>query len=179
MTSRTLAARYARALLDVAGREADLEKVATDLHEFLDLFNREPALQRVLLNPAVPVGRKAAAVTAITKLTAQPPVVSKLLILLAERDRLSVLPDLVRAYDDLLMTRQGVVRAEVVSAEPVPQPSLEAIEQRLAAVTGKRVAMTARVDGGILGGLVARVGSTVYDASLATQLRKIRERLTA
>ena len=70
------------------------------------------------------------------------------------------------------------MRAEVTSAEPLSDDRIQAIEQRLAAVTGKRVSMTTKVDKDIIGGVVARVGSTVYDASIATQLKKIRERLT-
>jgi F-type H+-transporting ATPase subunit delta len=106
------------------------------------------------------------------------PIVSKLLILLADRDRLSLLDDIAASYHDLLADRQNVVRAEVTSAEPLSTDRLQAIEQRLATMTGKRVSMTAKVDKGIIGGVVARVGSTVYDASIATQLKKIRERLT-
>jgi F-type H+-transporting ATPase subunit delta len=78
----------------------------------------------------------------------------------------------------LLADRQNVVRAEVTSAEPLSADRVQAIEQRLAALTGKRVSMKTTVDKGIIGGVVARVGSTVYDASIATQLKKIRERLT-
>ena len=106
------------------------------------------------------------------------PIVSKLLILLADRDRLSLLEQIAAAYHDLLADRQNVVRAEVTSAEPLSADRLRAIEHRLATMTGKRVSMTAKVDKDIIGGVVARVGSTVYDASIATQLKKIRDRLT-
>ena len=78
----------------------------------------------------------------------------------------------------LLVGQQNVVRAEVTSASPLPPAKTQAIEKRLAAITGKSVSMVATVDPAIVGGVIARVGSTVYDASLATQLKKIRERLT-
>ena len=71
-----------------------------------------------------------------------------------------------------------MVRAEVTSAEPLSNDRMQAIEQRLATLTGKRVSMKTKVDKEIIGGVVARVGGTVYDASIATQLKKIRERLT-
>jgi F-type H+-transporting ATPase subunit delta len=70
------------------------------------------------------------------------------------------------------------VRAEVTSVSELAAARIEAIKKRLAEVTGKSVSMVTKVDQEILGGMVARVGSTVYDASIATQLRKIRERLT-
>ena len=178
MTSRTAAARYARAALDVATREsADLDRIARELDEFIAFFKQQPALEALLLNPAVPAPRKRAAMEQITKATGFSPIVSKLLILLADRDRLALLKDISAAYHDLLADRQNVVRAEVTSAEPLSNDRLHAIEQRLATVTGKRVSMTAKVDKNIIGGVVARVGSTVYDASIATQLKKIRDRL--
>jgi F-type H+-transporting ATPase subunit delta len=179
MTSRTAAARYARALLDVATKEtADLDRVANDLGQFGGFLKSQPTLERLLLNPAVPAPRKRAAVEQLTRLTGFTPVVSKLLILLADRDRLALLGEISAMYHELLADRQNVVRAEVTSAEPLPRDRADAIEKKLAAVTGKRVAMTTTVDKDIIGGVVARVGSTVYDASIATQLRKIRERLT-
>jgi F-type H+-transporting ATPase subunit delta len=180
MTSRTAAARYAKALLDVASREApgEIETIGQELDDFNAMIGQHPALARVLTNPAVPASRKRAAVDALAKLAGVSPMVSKLLVLLAERDRLVLLGDLASIYRDMLMDRQNVVRAEVTTATPLAADKTRAIETRLAAVTGKRVTMVTKVDQGILGGVVARVGSTVYDASIATQLRKIRERLT-
>jgi F-type H+-transporting ATPase subunit delta len=179
MTARTAAARYARALLDVAVKETvDLDTIARELDDFINFLKAQPALERHLLNPAVPAQRKRAAMVEITRLGAMSPIVAKLLVLLADRDRLVLLPDLAAAYHDMLADRQQVVRAEVTSAEPLPRERVDAIEKRLAALTGKRVTMTTRVNKDIIGGVVARVGSTVYDASIATQLQKIRERLT-
>jgi F-type H+-transporting ATPase subunit delta len=179
MTSRTAAARYARALLDVASKEsADLDQVGNELDGFLRLLKQNSALDRVMMNPAVPAPRKHAAMVELSRLAGLSPVVAKLLALLAERDRLMLLDDLAVAYRDMLMDRQNVVRAEITSSVPLPVEKARAIEEKLAAVTGRRVSMVATVDKDILGGVVARVGGTVYDASIATQLRKIRERLT-
>jgi F-type H+-transporting ATPase subunit delta len=179
MTARTAAARYARALLDVATKESvDLETIARELDEFNAFVKDQTALQRLMLNPAVPAPRKRSTMEEITKLSGFTPVVSKLLILLAERDRLALLSDLSAIYHDLLAQRQNVVRAEVMSAEPLSRDWVDAIEKKLAAVTGRRVSMKTSVDKDIIGGVVARVGGTIYDASIATQLKKIRERLT-
>ena len=177
--SRSAAARYARAILDVATKEsADLDTTARDLDEFVEFMDAQPALQGLLLNPAVPAPRKRAAMEQITKVSGLTPIVAKLLILLADRDRLGLLKDVAAIYREFLAERQNVVHAEVTSAEPLSADRIQAIEQRLATLTGKRVSMTAKVDKDIIGGVVARVGSTIYDASIATQLKKIRERLT-
>jgi F-type H+-transporting ATPase subunit delta len=179
MTSRTAAARYARALMDVASKEADVDQVGQELDDFIALLTQHAALDRVLMNPAVPTMRKRAAMHELTRVAGLSQVVSKLLVLLAERDRLVLLNDLAATYRDLLMERQNVVRAEVTSATPLAVEKAQAIEARLAALTGKKVSMVTKVDEDIIGGMVARVGSTVYDASIATQLKKMRERLTA
>jgi|SRR5688572_12710982 F-type H+-transporting ATPase subunit delta len=179
MTSRTAAARYARALLDVAIAEsADLDTVAREVDEFITFLAQQPALEGLLLNPAVPAPRKRAAMEQIARISGVTPIVAKLLVLLADRDRLGLLKEIASAYRNFLAERQNVVHAEVTSAEPLTGDRIQAIEQRLATVTGKRVSMTTRVDHDIIGGVIARVGSTVYDASIATQLKKIRERLT-
>ena len=180
MTSRTAAARYARALLDVATKEsADLDTVARELDEFIAFFTQQPALEGLMLNPAVPAPRKRAAMEQITQRRGPHA--------RSSRSCSSCSPiatawacskEIAAAYRDFLADRQNVVHAEVTSAEPLSADRIQAIEQRLATVTGKRVSMTTKVDKDIIGGVVARVGSTVYDASIATQLKKIRERLT-
>jgi F-type H+-transporting ATPase subunit delta len=179
MTARTAARRYARALFDVALREKqDTALAEQQLIAFADLLKANDELGKVLVNPAVPAPRKRAAVSAIVAQTKPLPAVGKLLVLLAERDRLVLLPDLVAAYRDRLLDYQRVVRAEVTTATPLAPDRAQAIERSLAKVTGRTVAMASKVDAAILGGVVARIGDTVYDASVATQLKKIRQRLT-
>src|SRR5215207_2674884 len=103
MTSRTAAARYARALLDVAIVEsADLDTIVRELDEFIAFLAQQPALDGLLLNPAVPAPRKRAAMEQIVQISGATPIVSKLLVLLADRDRLGLLKDLAAAYRDFL-----------------------------------------------------------------------------
>jgi F-type H+-transporting ATPase subunit delta len=178
MTSKTAAIRYARALFDVAINErADLELIERSLAEFHDLFEQHPTLKKVLLNPAVPVPRKRAAMIELTTRAQPPQIVAKLLTLLAERDRLVILPDLLASYRERLMNYRQVVRAEVTTATPLTDARAGDIQARLTQVTGRKVALETRVDPAIIGGLVARVGSVVYDASLTRQLQKMKERL--
>ncbi len=177
MTNRTAAARYARALLDVAFKEADPDVVEQDLGAFIALTKQVPALGQVLLDVGVPAPRKRDLVVALTERAGTSPPVAKLLALLAERDRLILLPDIAAAYHERLLDRRQIVRAEVTTAAPLPADRVSAIAQRLEAITGRQVSMTTRVDPAIMGGVVARVGGTVYDGSIATHLRRIKERL--
>jgi F-type H+-transporting ATPase subunit delta len=178
MTRKTAAARYARALLDVALKEhADLDRIDRELSEFSDLLVKHPTLGKVLLNPAVPMPRKRAAVTELIARVGVAGIVGKLLVLLAERDRLVLLPDLVLAYRDRMLAHRRVVRAEVTTAVPLAPERTFQIHQSLAGLTDQDVTLETRVDPSIIGGVVARVGSVVYDASVTRQLQKMKDRL--
>src|SRR5262245_462679 len=178
MTNRTAATRYARAILDVAIKEkANLEQIEQDLAGFAALLDAQPQLKKVLLNPAVPVPRKRAAVADLMKSAKVSPIVSKLLVLLAERDRLILMPDLVDAYRDRLATYRQIVRAEVTTAAPLAPERVQQIQKSLADLTGRSVTLQTQVDPSIIGGLVAKVGSVVYDASVTRQLEKLKDRL--
>jgi len=178
VTNRTAAARYARALLDVAVQEkADLDQIDRELAAFADLIRQNPALQSALHTPAVAAARKRAAVVELSKQAGHSPIVSKLLALLAERDRLILMPDLVNAYRDRLLDFKRIVRAEITTAAPLAEARAKSIEASLSKATGRSVQLAAKVDPGIVGGMVAKVGSTVYDGSVTRQLVKIRERL--
>ena len=142
-----------------------------------ELFKGHAALWKVMTNPAVPVTKKRAIVDAVLPQLGVAPVVAKTLQMLASRDRVGLLPDIVTAYGEKLMDHQKVVRATVTSAVPLPADRVKKLEQELAGLTGRRVVMSAAVDESIVGGVVARIGSTVWDGSVRRQLEKIRERL--
>ena len=101
-----------------------------------------------------------------------------MLLILAERDRLDILPDLVSVYRERVLEYQKVVQAEVTTAEPLAPGRLEQLQQRLGAAMGRTVTLTTRVDPALIGGMVTRIGGTVYDGSVATQLAALRQRLT-
>jgi F-type H+-transporting ATPase subunit delta len=178
VTNKTAAIRYARALLDVAVKEkADLEQIERELAQFAALFTQYPLLEKVLINPAVPVPRKRAAVADLLAQAKLSPIVSKLLTLLADRDRLVLVPELLAAYSERLLDYRNVVRAEVTTAGPIDSNRTQAIQHGLANLTGRIVKLSTKVDPAIIGGMVARIGSTVYDASVTRQLEKMKERL--
>jgi len=177
MSTRASAARYARALLDVVIKEGNPEQVEQELAAFADLFVQHPNLEKALTNPAVSATGKRGIVKELSaRLTLSPPL-GKLLMLLADRDRLVIVPDLVAVYRDRLMDVRQVVRADVTTAEPLAESKVSLLKERLSQMTGRKVTMTTTVDPSIIGGLVARVGSTVYDGSVATQLDRIKNRL--
>ena len=132
-----------------------------------------------MVNPAVPAPRKRDAVSELATRAQLQPVLAKLVTLLAERDRLALLPDIAAAYQNRLMEHAKVVRAEIVTAVGLPADRVAALEQGLAQATGRQVQLESRVDPSIIGGAIARVGSTVYDGSVTRQLQKMKEALIA
>ena len=112
MTSRAAATRYARALFDVALREASLEKAQDDLQQFADLVRGHDVLSHTFANPAVPAAKKRSVVKALLdRAGGITPVVGKLILLLADRDRLVLLPEVVTAYRQRLLARPSYARA--------------------------------------------------------------------
>jgi F-type H+-transporting ATPase subunit delta len=178
MTNKTAAMRYARALLDVAITErADLDQIERDLDAVAGLFTQYPALASALLNPVVPVPRKREAVAALMAISEVTPIVTKLIGLLADRDRLVLIPDLLAAYRSRLLDHRNVIRAEITTTESLTPARAKRIEAGIAETTGRTVFLTTKVDPSIVGGVVTRIGSTVYDGSIARHLEKIRASL--
>lgn len=177
MSARASATRYARALLDVAIKESDPDKAGADLSAFADLVAGHPGLRDALTNPVVPAAAKQRVVTELLARQGLQGPVARLVLMLAERDRLALLPEVVTVYGERLMEHQGVLQAEVTAATEISQERAAQLQQRLAKATGRKVTLTMRVDPALIGGAVTRIGSTVYDGSVATQLQQLRARL--
>ena len=181
MTAGAAAGRYARALFDVVVKDspAKLDTALTELRAFAVVFSTNEALAGIAGNPAVPVGRKAALAGAlVARAGVATAAVGKLIVLLAGRDRLKLLPDIVRVFRDRVMDYQKVVRGEVTTAQPLPAAKLRALEEGLERATGRTVVLEARVDPSIIGGVVTRLGSIVYDGSVTSQLQRMKQALT-
>ena len=177
MTTRGSATRYARALFDVALKESIAERAQQDLSAFSDLLAGHAQLQSTLTHPTIPAARKYALTEALTTRLALSKPVTRMLLMLAERDRLALLPELLELYGERLMDHQQVMRAEVTTAEPLPAGREAQLQDRLSRATGRKVLLTTQVDPSIIGGIITRIGSVVYDGSLTAQLTKMRDRL--
>jgi len=180
MSLRTSANRYAKALFDVALQEkADLAQIDRDLQAVVAMMQASPDLAEASNRSAVPEQARRSLIEAVARAMTLTVPVTKLLVLLAQSRKLNLLPDLAIAYRERLLAHQNIVRAEVTSAAPLSPEKTKALEESLAKVTGKKVELSMTVDPDLLGGVVARIGSTVYDGSVRTQLQRMRQELIA
>ena len=179
MSLRTSANRYAKALFDVALEEkADLAQIERDLHAVDEMMKASPDLMLNLSRSSVTDAQRQSLMMAIATAMSLSAPVSKLIALLGKTGKLPLMPDLADAYRERLRSHQNVVRADVTSAAPLSPEKTKALEDSLSKVTGKKVELSVSVDPDLLGGVVARIGSTVYDGSVKTQLTKMRQELT-
>ena len=180
MTSGAAAGRYARALFDIVVAESPtkLDDAQSELQSFASLFSQNEALAAVASNPAIPPAKKAGLAKALVdrggSVTAA---VGKLIVLLGARDRLMLLPDIARAFQARVMDHLKVIRGTVTTAAPLAPEKLNALQAGLQRATGRTIVLEARVDTSIIGGVVTRLGSTVYDGSVTTQLEKMKQAL--
>lgn len=180
MSERTVARQYAHALFDVAAREQQVDAVARDLADVAALVEGHPELKAIFDTPLITPRKKRALVDAL--LAAGGPIrpeVSRLLLMLADRDRLRIVGDLSVAYAARVMEAGQAVAADVVTAVPLSADGEARLAAALGTVTGRTVTVNARVDPAIVGGVVARVGSLVFDGSVVRQIERLRERLLA
>jgi F-type H+-transporting ATPase subunit delta len=178
MIVRAISRRYAAALFDVIGTRGDLDRAGRDLDAANRLIEGHAQLRHVLETPAVPPSKKRAILEQVFTDGELMPEVRRLLLLLADSDRLTLLTEIAQAFADRLMELRRVVPAEVVTAMPLDATARDAIASALGRATGAQVTLTERVDPEIVGGLVARVGSLVFDGSLTRQVERLREELT-
>ena len=177
MIPGSIARRYAKALFSLAVEKGRIEPWSDALLALGRAVDASTELRDVLQNPAYPRETRAAVVAQLAKplgLDAEP---AAMLQLLGERNRLDGLTAIVAAFRELADVELGRLRAKVTSAVPLDDAAIQAIAEKLSASTQKKVLVERAVDPAVLGGVVAQVGSVVYDGSLRTQLEDLRSTL--
>jgi F-type H+-transporting ATPase subunit delta len=177
MVTGSLGRRYARAIIDLGSAQGNLDKVGADLRGLAATMKTSAELASALTNPAIRRADRSRVIDALLAKLSAAPLSKTIVALLLDRERLAALPDIARELDAMIETRAGRVAAEVVSATALTAPQLDQITKQLEQLSGKKVTVTKREDPALLGGVVAKLGDTVYDGSLRTQLRTLRDDL--
>jgi F-type H+-transporting ATPase subunit delta len=177
VSSQTVARRYASALADVIIERSEQAQVREELAAWERMIQSNPTLLEALTNPTVPYEHKAKVVNELIARTKVRKTTANFLRILLKNQRLAELPQVNAKLDQVLDERSGVISAQVTSARPVSDSIKQALEEKLADITGKRIRLSFGTDESLLGGIVTRIGSTIYDGSVRNQLKRLGEEL--
>lgn len=172
-----MARRYATALADVVIPRGEERQVQEELSVWEEIMQSSPLLMEVFSNPTIPYDQKRKVLTSLIARARVCSATANFLQVLLQNHRLADLSEVNRMFAQALDERSGVVSAEVTTARPVPEASREALRRKLTELTGKNVRLSFETDGELIGGIVTRIGSTIYDGSIRTQLEQVKERM--
>ena len=151
----------------------------SDLRSFQAMLAGSPELVSALESPAVKRPRKRAVLDRLAGQLELAPIARNLLLVLADHRRIPELGGVITAFEKIVDERLGRLQVEVASASALEASQQDALARRLQAITGKNVRLNVTVDSGLVGGLVLRLGSTVYDGSVRGQLDSLARQLAA
>ena len=177
MASGSLARRYAKAVIEIGQANNILDKMGADLRSLAKAMKDSAELQSVLTNPAIRRADRRRVIDGLLQAIGAQPLTKNLVYLLLDSERMSSVPSISREVDAMIEARSGRVTAEVTSAKPLEIAQLTEITVALEKLSGKKVTVTKHEDESLLGGVIAKLGDTVYDGSLRTQLRNLRDDL--
>ncbi|MEK7820553.1 MAG: F0F1 ATP synthase subunit delta [Pseudomonadota bacterium] len=169
-----LAARYAAALFDLAEEKGELDQVAQDLGRLAALTRESSDLSRLIRSPLFSREDQGVGLHAVMTEAKIGPLTRNFIGLATTKRRLAQLPDMIGAFRARLAARSGEVTAHVTSAKPLSKAQTDALVESLKKALGAKIAIEARVDPNLLGGLVVKVGSRMVDGSLRSRLNRLR-----
>jgi F-type H+-transporting ATPase subunit delta len=178
MITGSLARRYAKAMFEIGSTQGGLDKLGADLRSLAQAMDTSSELVSTLTSPAIRRGDRRKVLDALLQRIAAHAMTKNLVYLLLDGERLAHLPAIARELGAMIEAKAGRIAAEVVSAKPLDPAQLTQITAALEQLSGKKVSVSRREDPELLGGVVAKLGDTVYDGSLRTQLRTLREQLS-
>ena len=170
-----IARRYAKALVNLAENEKDLDNTGKYISAIAEVYKENSELRQVLSDTKVSSGIKLEILKdVLIKINASKLVDKFSRYLLAKR-RIDFLPDIERAFNLLLQEKLGRIEAEVTSASELPKETVKKLIDAISIYSGKEVEVNVTIDPSIIGGIVTRIGSTVIDGSIQTHLKQIRQ----
>ncbi len=174
------AARYARALADVVlDAKLDPVEVERQLEDFASTFAGSKDLRELLLNPSISAQKRVAILDKINGRVGCGPQVRNFLAVLIGHERLGALTEILEEYRQEMNRRLAISDAEVVTARPLADEERAQLAGQASALAGNRVNATFREDKSLIGGVIVRIGSTIYDGSVRGRLERLKERLAS
>lgn len=172
-----VANRYASALADVVGRTADYRAVLGELEDFVAAYRQSAELREFFETPAVTVAEKTRVLGAILARLSASTLTASFLRVLVVNYRMGQIEEVVQAFRKISNTRLGIVEVKIFSADSLSAAERAALQARFRELTRHEVELKFLLDGKLLGGILAQIGSTVYDGSIRGQLERIGQHL--
>ena len=175
-----VANRYAHALVDIVmspGSALKPQDAQAQLAAVEGLLQESPELRNALLTPAIPTSRKRAVMATLLERLGTSTLIRNFVYVVVDHRRIAVFEEIREAFESQLDERLGFARADVTSAVPLNADRSAGLESELSKLTGKRMRMRFDVDPSLVGGVMARIGSTVYDGSVRGELRELGRKL--
>lgn len=179
MISGSIARRYARALIEIGKKSGTIDSLGREVRSLARAIESSPELAETLANPAFPQSDRENVLKAVLDRIGASKTTKSVTALLLDRERMDIVPDVSRELDRMIDDEAGRAQAEVTASAPLSPAQTERLRRALERLSGKTVQMTVREDPSLLAGAVAKLGDTVYDGSLRTQLERLRTTLTA
>jgi len=171
--------QYANALADVALAQGAADTALKQLGDFAAAFSESSELRNFLTSPAVPREAKHGLIEKIAARIGAGKIIRNFLFVIADHQRVHILPEIVASFQDVIRQRQGIAEAEISSPVELSAAQKKRFAQTLERLTGKKIQAKYSLDPTLLGGTVVRVGDTIYDGSVRNSLNEMRARLAA
>jgi F-type H+-transporting ATPase subunit delta len=169
-----LAERYAAALFDLADEHRILDEVASDLRQLRAMLAASADLLRLIRSPILSRDQQGSAIGVLAERAGLSPLVRDFLAVVARNRRLFAVPAMIEAFLAQLAARRGEVTAQVTAAQPLSDAQLAALNEQLRRSIGSRVSVEVRVDPGLIGGMIVKVGSRMVDGSVKSKLQRLQ-----
>jgi F-type H+-transporting ATPase subunit delta len=169
-----LAERYAAALFDLSDERRILDETAANLRELSGMLRASAELSRLIRSPILSREEQGKAIAALAERAGFSPVVRDFLAVVARNRRLFAVPAMIEAYLQKLAERRGEITAEVAAAQPLSTAQLDLLREHLRRKFGRQVAIDVRIDPGLIGGVIVKLGSRMVDASVRSKLQRLQ-----
>jgi len=173
-----MARRYAAALADVVIAQGEAREVQEELNTWAQMMEANSSLLEVFRNPTIPYEQKRKVLNTLIARTGVRPTTANFLQVLLQNHRLAELNEINKKFAQVFDERSGVVSAQVTTARTLPESTRETLRAQLGMMTGRKVRLDFAVDEELIGGVMTRIGSTVYDGSVRTQLQQIKQKMS-
>jgi F-type H+-transporting ATPase subunit delta len=178
MSIRKVARRYAGALVDLTLEKGQQAEVKEELRALSALMQQAPQLPAVFAHPAIGKLPKERVLQSVIDRTRPSQLTANFLRLLLKNERLHHLGEIFAAFQEELDHRLGITNADVATARPLTEDEQRQLTAQLEKLTGKQVRLRAETNPDVIGGVVVRIGSEIFDGSLRTQLENLRKQLS-